>query len=521
MARNARSEPQLTATVRMYKGLLGDCFLLRLKRGDATSHILIDCGVLQGVKGAGDRMGKVAADIALVCGGKLDLLVVTHEHWDHISGFAHAPEVFFDPEQLTIGELWFAWTERPDDPQAQRLRMRFDKSKKVVAAIAAAPSAPEDNPFAAAPPSAAHDLANFIGPVDDSMPAADGRKRMSGREIMKRLAETAGRVRYLEPGDTLDTPGEPGVHSYVLGPPRDEALLFRDLPSADPSRRETYLAEPPGTAELLFLANQPDADPSTQSPFSPANRALRPTRVREVFNDAMMPQSEEEARAVAWLMQTYFAAKSPCRYGHAPRPAGHQCEHDLVCDKPQDHRRIDGDWLASAGPLAMKLDSDTNNTSLVLALELPSGEVLLFAGDAQVGNWLSWHEQDYESPAGTRVTAEDILARTILYKVGHHGSHNATLRERGLELMRHPRLAAMIPTVEEVAKQQGNRGWKMPFPELKAELLTRTAGRILRGDAVSGQDADGSTLTRDEGFLGQVREDPSSANLWVEYEVRG
>ena len=27
----------------------------------------------------------------------------------------------------------------------------------------------------------------------------------------------------------------------------------------------------------------------------------------------------------------------------------------------------------------------------------------------------------------------DLLHRTIFYKVGHHGSHNATLRERGLE----------------------------------------------------------------------------------------
>ena len=57
----------------------------------------------------------------------------------------------------------------------------------------------------------------------------------------------------------------------------------------------------------------------------------------------------------------------------------------------QDWRRIDGDWAAGAAAFALQLDSDTNNTSLALAFELPGGRVLLFPGDAQVGNWESWH----------------------------------------------------------------------------------------------------------------------------------
>jgi hypothetical protein len=35
-----------------------------------------------------------------------------------------------------------------------------------------------------------------------------------------------------------------------------------------------------------------------------------------------------------------------------------------------------------------------------------------------------------------KVKAEDLLERTVLYKVGHHASHNATLRQKGLELMK-------------------------------------------------------------------------------------
>ena len=52
---------------------------------------------------------------------------------------------------------------------------------------------------------------------------------------------------------------------------------------------------------------------------------------------------------------------------------------------------MDTDWLNGASGLAIQLDKFTNNTSLVLAIErIADGKVLLFPGDAQEGNWLSW-----------------------------------------------------------------------------------------------------------------------------------
>ena len=152
---------------------------------------------------------------------------------------------------------------------------------------------------------------------------------------------------------------------------------------------------------------------------------------------------------------------------------------------PQEWRRIDDDWLEVAGPLALRLDSDTNNTSLVLAVELvESGKVLLFPGDAQVGNWLSWEKLSWSVPGGrgesVTVTAADLLRRIVLYKVGHHGSHNATLREKGLELMNGTELTAMIPVDEAAAR---NKGWtRMPFLPLLKRLEEKTGGRILRSD---------------------------------------
>src|SRR5690606_26664337 len=85
--------------VRMYKKLLGDCFLIILegKNGtsDAAAHILIDCGVLQGTRGTKALMTSAVQNIYETAGEKgLDLVVVTHEHYDHICGFQMASEIF-------------------------------------------------------------------------------------------------------------------------------------------------------------------------------------------------------------------------------------------------------------------------------------------------------------------------------------------------------------------------------------------------------------------------------------------
>jgi len=39
--------------------------------------------------------------------------------------------------------------------------------------------------------------------------------------------------------------------------------------------------------------------------------------------------------------------------------------------------------------------------------------------------------------------AEDLLGRTVFYKVGHHLSYNGTALEKGILMMKDPSLAAM------------------------------------------------------------------------------
>jgi hypothetical protein len=69
----------------------------------------------------------------------------------------------------------------------------------------------------------------------------------------------------------------------------------------------------------------------------------------------------------------------------------------------------------------------------------------------------------------------------VLYKVGHHSSHNATLRGKGLELMRRADLVAMIPLDRAVASSKWpTASW--PAEHVYAALLERTCGRALCSD---------------------------------------
>ena len=154
-------------------------------------------------------------------------------------------------------------------------------------------------------------------------------------------------------------------------------------------------------------------------------------------------------------------------------------------------RSVDADWLNAASGLAIQLDQFTNNTSLVLAIErVADGKVLLFPGDAQEGNWVSWQDPsikwDTKRPDGTAVTvaAKDLLARTVFYKVGHHSSHNATAKAKGLEMMTtQAELTAFIPVDRQVALGRSPAGtWKMPARQLYRALLDKCQGRVLRSD---------------------------------------
>lgn len=85
-------------------------------------------------------------------------------------------------------------------------------------------------------------------------------------------------------------------------------------------------------------------------------------------------------------------------------------------------------WFTSRADTALKnsalgivtvLDAFLNNTSLILLFEV-NGKKLLFPGDAQLENW-SW--------ALGQEGVKELLKDVDVYKVGHHGSRNATPKD--------------------------------------------------------------------------------------------
>jgi beta-lactamase superfamily II metal-dependent hydrolase len=94
----------------MYQVGFGDCFLITFP-GD--HHLLIDCGVHQ--KDDDSIIPGVVADIKQVTNGRLGVVLATHEHYDHISGFAQVADLF---KSMTTEEVWLPWTVNQKNPSA-------------------------------------------------------------------------------------------------------------------------------------------------------------------------------------------------------------------------------------------------------------------------------------------------------------------------------------------------------------------------------------------------------------------
>jgi hypothetical protein len=426
------------ATIRTYRQGLGDCHLVLL-HGDSgrTYSILIDCGVALATPQ--DRVREfidgALQDVIKTTGGRLDLLVATHEHWDHLSGFVQAADAF---EKLAVNETWMGWTENPQDPQAQKLRAQRDDAvgKLRLAAAHMQLRATDSEPGVAA------SMLQFFG--------AAGRK--TSRDALEAVRAKTERVRYCDPHDQPVELPQFGARIYVLGPPRDEAALRKILPSKrDGDAYGAALAAFENSVSSVLAGE--DAD----KPFS-----------------SLYAIPEATAQGINFFQQRYYSGDA--------------------------WRRIDTAWMADASEFALALDSLTNNTSLVLAIELDGVGVLLFAADAQIGSWQSWQELTWQVD-GKTVTGPELLERTVFYKVGHHGSFNATLRKAGLERMRKLR-TAIIPVDHTVAVRM--RWGDIPLHDLEealADVTERNGGHVLRTDVEPAADALGGHVRAEREYF--------------------
>jgi hypothetical protein len=456
--------------VRMYRQGLGDCFLISIPAAAGKPfYMLIDCGVVLGTPDPATRMRKVVEDIAQVTNGKIDVLVATHEHWDHVSGFVQAQDLF---KKLSIKAVWLAWTEDPKDPLAVKLRRERRTAEMALRMAVNHLALSGDN-----------ETAQRV----DSLVGFFGAKAGSTEDALNHVRKLAGgKPRYCEPGQPpIEIPQLPGIRFWVMGPPKDERLIKK----SNPGKADAYgLDAGPGGSQA-FLISALTRNMEVDSAGSPEEDAIQ-----DPF-DRVHAIPMARAEQLPFFQKRYFGEATD--RGIYDRGTSKEI-------RDQSWRRIDSAWMESAETMALQLDSATNNTSLVLAIELTAtGEVLLFPGDAQAGNWISWQNLKWEA-----MTGPDLLARTVFYKVGHHGSHNATLKAKGLELMVNDNLVAMIPVDHQMAVK---KHWDcMPLPDLVDRIREKTKGRVLRVDDNVKTAAD----------LGKLKPDSTSETEWKQFARR-
>lgn len=393
-----------TIRIRMYRVGFGDCFLVSLPVTGGHAHLLVDCGV----HARGD-IGTIQAAVTNALsetGGKLAVVIGTHAHQDHLSGFAKCATQF---RGCSVKEVWLPWTEDPNDQTAARLKAKHLALFEQLG-----------QHFAASPPSPR---------------AMAALQNLQGNQAALQLLKSGvnkGTVRYLDAGKQLNDPaGIDGLTVRVLGPPRDPAFLAK----MDPPQGERFLRMDGGETEPLNGVH----------PF-PRRWTFDPARLKGY---PALPDKDRDALTSL-----------------AGDPEG----------------------------LAFALDQAINNTSVVTLLSY-RGKHLLLPGDAQYGNWNFWLLQQGSS---------DLLAGVNFYKVGHHGSFNATPK-KALEQMTRKGFAAMASTQ--------NTPWpSIPLDKLVTALQDRASG-FVRSDSLAVKGAPkGPAVSRlPKGF--------SQGQIWFDYEI--
>jgi hypothetical protein len=362
----------VTATIFAYQVGFGDCFLLRFDYDDGGArHILIDFGSTGLPKDDPTvNMKRVADDIAARCDGQLDIVVATHRHADHISGFETDDKNGNGPgdviRTLKPKRVIQPWTEAPDAPENWTGPVGADPATAFAARVQSL-----DGMHAVAEAVVAR-LERKNG-FDSSWPLAPrlrfiGEDNIKNVSAVKNLMSMAGKRKtnylYVFHGCKLNLSAIlPGIKVRVLGPPtlgQTETIKTQTSKSAD----EFWLRAP----AMLALDADGDAARAKASMLFPRLRG------RGSFRKSRLPAE------MRWVAE-----------------------------------RIDNAEAEQMLGIVTALDKAMNNTSVILLFEAGSKK-LLFPGDAQLENWM----YALQSPMAA------LLDDVDLYKVGHHGSLNAT-----------------------------------------------------------------------------------------------
>ena len=409
--------------VRMYNVGFGDAFRVTVRRGDRTWRMLVDCGVhfLSTSRPMEESVENIIADLRESCGPgdpRLDVVVGTHRHQDHVSGFGSEQW-----RQVHVDEVWLPYVEDDDDDDAIMLAETVSmktSARALTNLIASRQAAPRLNAAAKKTLSLASDLAK--NSTEDSE-AMDRLLEQNGSGF----AEPIAKRRFLPDKKTDNNRIEfdgLGIVAHILGPSRDAAMIKK--------------MRPPANAGWFTLAADDVGDSS-----SDAGAPL--------FDDAFLLESPSDDLVKTVRRQRF------------------------------DKLTLDDEALLAAASL---LDKSINNTSLFFVLEVGALK-FLFPGDAQVGAW-----NHVRQAPEWKALAKDLA----FYKVGHHGSHNATSPTFVDAEWGPDGGDAMVPW------RRVDRWKKIPYEPLMNDLATR-------GHRIIKPEPDGADV-QDRPGGGKLRRDP-------------
>jgi hypothetical protein len=358
--------------IRTYQVGFGDCFLLTfIYAGADRRHVLIDFGST-GLPKRGKvavkpsaHMPLVAKDIERVCdGARLTALVATHRHADHINGFGT------DGRTGKSGEIIKALRPRvvlqpwTEDPDAARDATQATRN-----------SSRSPKSFVAGL-RAKQDVARMVQELADSKPAwmsASLQRELSFLGMENIANESAVR--------NLIAMGEAKGAKAVWAHHGSRSGLERLLPGV-----KVRVLGPPNLKQSEKISTMRQRDPD---------------QFWHLLAGAGLPDRNPLATGLG---------RNGTRRKSAAVPAEGRWFRNRL-------ERMRGSQLLE---IVRTLDDELNNTSLILLFEV-FGKKLLFPGDAQIENW-SYALVDAPDAEDTKAALIDV----DVYKVGHHGSLNAT-----------------------------------------------------------------------------------------------
>jgi beta-lactamase superfamily II metal-dependent hydrolase len=187
--------------IRAYNVGCGDCIYVRIPGPNGGFNILIDCG-----KKGSDELLKKAIDHLegeLPAGAKagtkrLDLIVATHRHEDHIKGFD--PQWF---KNIEVKNIWLSGAMNPQHPQAKGVNTLHAFASQAMRALA-------DSGQALSPD--VELLASMYGVSND----------VADTLLMDTLPKNNGiQARYVESGMTHGLALPPDTDMHILAPEHD------------------------------------------------------------------------------------------------------------------------------------------------------------------------------------------------------------------------------------------------------------------------------------------------------------